>query len=236
MRKAVIKFVKESKPYHSLLLMLLFYIGIFVSAYNFIISPSDLRVTIKNETISYPSSLIKNFESINSYLIRTDTLVDESISAYSFLRQTTDLKTFRLRNESSKTIKNIQFRQVNSNYLTAWSISSDFLTETEEKDLLKKLIYDKLRNVVYLNERLEIPPKSHIYIYLWGNFDDDIIGRNTLVSYDGGDGFIEESFNLTGIKGYFAKNIFEILIIVIIIFIIVYLQGIKSLKDNSNDT
>src|SRR5690554_7175088 len=126
MNETLEKINKKIKPYHSLLTMLGFFFMLFIGAYKFIISPSDLRVTVSNERISYPSSIGDYYDDISTYVIKKDTLLTEATTVYNFLLKTTDFKKVTLKNTSSKTLRGVKFKQINTDDLTAWSISSDF--------------------------------------------------------------------------------------------------------------
>jgi hypothetical protein len=184
-------------------------------------------VSIRNESISYPASISDNYRKIHNYALKADTLALESSIVYSFLLKTTDLRTITLSNISNKTIKNIKFRHLNVDYLTGWSIITDFLTNKEEALLRKNINYDEIRKIVYFNQPIEIPPKSIVKLTLWGSFKEDFFNGNVLVNFENGDGYIEKEYIVSGLKGYLINYSFEFLIIVLFIFVFVYYTGIK---------
>ena len=210
--------------------MIIFFSGLFISAYKFIISPSDLRVTIQTEQVSYPNSLGDYYEKLDDYVIKSDTLIGESRIIYNFLLRTTDHKKITLKNTSSKTLRDVKFKQLNTEALTAWSISSDFLTSDEEQSLKKNIDFDEIRQILYFTKPIDIAPNSQINIEVWGNFKNEILNNNLIVNHSNGDGHIEESYTVSGLKGYFVNYSFEFLAILILIFIAVYHIGIKYSK------
>lgn len=230
MNKKFIELNEKLKPYYSLITMIIFFSGLFISAYKFIISPSDLRITIQTEQVSYPNSLGDYYEKLDNYIIKSDTLIDESRIIYNFLLKTTDHKKITLKNTSSKTLRDVKFKQQNTEALTAWGISSDFLTSGEEQNLKKNIEFDEVRQILYFVKPIDIAPNSQINIEIWGNFKDGIINNNLIVNHSNGDGHIEESYTVSGIKGYFVNYSFEFLAILILIFIAVYHIGIKYSK------
>ena len=230
MSKIFIELNEKLKPYYSLITMIFFFSGLFISAYKFIISPSDLRITIQNEQIGYPNSLGKYYEKLDNYVINSDTLIQESITIYNFLLKTTDHKKITLKNTSNKTLRDVKFKQQNTEALTAWGVSSDFLTSGEEQDLKKNIEFDDVRQILYFIEPFNIAPNSQINIEIWGNFKQGIINNNLIVNHSNGDAHIEESYTVSGIKGYFLNYSFEFLAILILIFIAVYHIGIKYSK------
>jgi len=234
MKKTIETINKKLKPYHSLLTMLGFFLVLFIGAYNFIISPSDLRITVQNESISYPESMREYYDKLSTYVIIHDTLQTEARTVYNFLLKTTDLKKITLKNTSSKTLRGIKFKQINSDALTASSVSSDFLTNKEELNLRANLIFDQTRQIIHFKNDVEIPPNSQINIRIWGNFKPELIDNNLIVNYDGGDGHVEKSYTVNGLKGYFVNYSFEFIVILILIFIVVYNVGIKNLRKNDN--
>ncbi|MCD8418772.1 hypothetical protein J2Q11_13660 [Tenacibaculum finnmarkense genomovar finnmarkense] len=234
MNETLEKINKKLEPYHSLLTMLAFFSMLFIGAYKFIISPSDLRITTQNESISYPNSIGEYYDDLSTYVIKQDTLQAEATTVYSFLLKTTDFKKITLKNTSSKTLRGVKFKQINSDALTAWSVSSDFLTNKEELNLRANLIFDEMRQIIYFKNDVEIPPNSQINISIWGNFKPELINNNLIINYDGGDGHVEKSYTVNGLKGYFVNYSFEFIVILILIFIAVYYVGIKNLRKDDN--
>ena len=45
------------QPYYTLITALLFFGGIFIAAYKYLIAPSDLKVIVSTEEVNYPSSI-----------------------------------------------------------------------------------------------------------------------------------------------------------------------------------
>lgn len=221
------KINKAIKPYYSLLSMLLFFFILFISAYKFIISPSDLRVSVEEEEINYPSSIGDQYDVINHYVVNKDTLVTESLTIYNFLLKTSSYKKIVLKNTSNKTIRGVKFKHLNVDDLTAFSIKSDYFTNEEEQILKKNLVFDKLRSIIYLKSNVDLPSNSQIIVWLWGNFKNDLANESIVVSYDEGDGHFEQVYNIIGIKGYFVNHAFEFLAITVLIFTVVYYLGIK---------
>ena len=232
MNETLEKINTKIKPYHSLLTMLGFFLMLFIGAYKFIISPSDLRVTVLNENISYPNSIGDYYDKVSTYVIKKDTLQTEATTVYNFLLKTTDFKKITLKNTSSKTLRGVKFKQINTDDLTAWSISSDFFTNDEEKKLRDNLKFDELRHIVYNQNSIDIPPNSQINISIWGNFKPELIDNNLIINYDGGEGHIEKSYNVTGLKGYFVNYSFEFIVILIFIFVAVYYVGVRNISEN----
>lgn len=215
------------KPYYSLFTMIIFFSALFISAYRFLISPSDLKISLRNESISYPNSISESYSKVHNYVLKADTLALESSMVYSFLLKTTDLKTITISNISNKTVRNIKFRHINVDYLTGWSVSTDFLTSNEETHLRKNINFDEIRKVVNFNHPIEIPPKSMVKLTFWGSFKADFFSGNVFVNHDNGDGYIEKEYLISGLKGYLINYSFEFMIIVLLIFCFVYYTGIR---------
>lgn len=232
MNETLEKINKKLKPYYSLLTMIGFFLMLFIGAYKFVISPSDLKITIQNDRVSYPNSIGEFYGKISSFIIENDTLQTETTTIYNFLLKTTDYKRITLKNTSSKTLRGVKFKQINTDALTAWSVSSDFLTNNEEQSLKQNLVFDETRNIVYFKSDIEIPPNSQVFINIWGNFKEEIVNNNVIVNHDGGDGHIEKTYSVSGLKGYFVNNSFELIVILILIFIVVYYVGVKNVKSN----
>lgn len=224
-------------PYYSLFIMIIFFGGLFITAYNFIISPSHLRIEVKTDQVSYPNSLYESQEEVRKYLSeesdKYDSLKYNLINISSFLQKTTEIKEIKLINTSSKTLHAVRFKYLNANNWTSYSVTSTYLTSNEEKELYSNLHLDEKRKIIYLKNTIDIPPKSEVIITLWGSFNENILNNNIIVTYSGGDGFIEESYTVSGIKGYFINNLFEFCLIILIIFSIVFYLGIKHVEKSS---
>lgn len=85
MSESLKKINEKLRPYHSLLTMVVFFFGLFIWAYNFIISPSDLRVIVQTDQISYPGSIGDYYDVINDFVDIHDTLQMESRTIHGFL-------------------------------------------------------------------------------------------------------------------------------------------------------
>jgi hypothetical protein len=224
--------VKKLSPYHSLIIMLIFFGGVFLSLYKIIISPSDLRINIRNEAVVYPKSVADNFIEVNKYLSENDTLLGKGYSAYNFLSKTTDIKTITIKNTSDRTLRDVNFKHLNTRNLNAYSITSTFLTSKEQDDLYANLVEDDKREIVYLNRSIDLPPKKELIISLWGSFNDDTINQNVIVGYEGGDAYFENQYMVSGFQGYIYENTFPFIVLIIIIFCLVYYMGIEDVKKN----
>ena len=225
---------KTLEPYYALLITLGFFGTILIGVYNFIISPTDLKVNVKNEEITYPSSIANNYQEVYKYVQKNNELLTiQNISVYDFLISTTDIKTITISNISDKTLRGIQFKHLNTDAITAYSINSDYFNGEEEKKLYDNLIYDNIRGLTYLKQLIEIPPKKSITIKLWGSFKKSLLDNDLLVSYENGDAYFEKSYSVDGIKGYFVEYAFEFLFLLVILFIIIYHYGLKyAIKNN----
>lgn len=228
MNNKVKKLNEKIEPYYALITMIIFFGGLFVTAYKYVISPSDLKVSIKKESVDYPNSIKKGFEDVYEFALRNDSLKNQSIDLYSFLIKTTDLKTINIVNNGETTVKGIKFKQLNADALTAYSITSDFLTSAEEASLRRNLEFDESHKIIYMNEPADIPAKKSIKIRLWGSFKPTLFNDETIISSDDGDAHIEDSYEVSGVKGYLINYYLELVVLMIIIFVLVYYVGIRQ--------
>lgn len=223
---------KTIEPYYALIGMMVFFIGLGITLYESIISPSDLRVEIQNESVYYPGSIDKSYEKIHNFIRSEDSLLVESFLMKKFLHRTTDIKKIIIKNTGENTLRNVKFRQINVTDLTALSISTDFMSEDEEKSLIDNLVYDENRQVVYFKNTLDIVPNANVKMTLWGNFRLNTLQGDVLVSHSKGDAYLEKTYYISGVKGFFLHYYFEVLLLMIIIFIAIYHLGIKYSKRN----
>lgn len=224
------KINKTLEPYYALLTMLIFFGGLLVIVYKYIISPKDLRVSIQHEAVQYPSSILSQYEKLYDYTAKTDSFLYESTNVYNFLVKVTDYKRITLRNSSSHTLRNVTFKQLNVDELMAWGVTSDFHTEKELAEFRKNLQIDNARGIIFFQNAFDLPANSSVEIMLWGNFKPSVLVNDVLVTHDDGDAYIEKPYVISGTKGYIANYYLEILIILIVIFCIVYLVGIGQVK------
>ena len=215
--------------------MLGFFCATFLLTYNFVISPTDLKAIVTREDVSYPLSLSNSLEKTLNKLseVKNDSISHEYVGIYNYLVKTTTIKTIVLHNETDKTLKGIKFKHLNTDAITAYSISADYLVDEEESKLFNSVKFDKDRSIVYLKDLLAIPPKSKVTIKLWGDFPRTLLADNDInITYDGGDAYFEKTYEVSGTKGYFAHYSFEIIFLMFCIFIIVYYFGIRYAINN----
>jgi hypothetical protein len=222
---------KRLGPWYSLLSMLIFFGVLFIGASKYIFKSSDLNVVIKTEKASYPQTVNEYYDKIHEFLLKKDSLLMESTAIYNFLNQTTDVKEIVLKNTSSNTLREVKFRHLNADALTAWALGSNYLSSSEEISFRDNLIFDENRGLIYIKNTIDIPPNGEVYIDLYGNFKPSFINNDVIVNYAGGDAQIQESYEVTGLKGYFVEYYFEFIVILIIIFVAVYYNGIKYVKE-----
>ena len=230
MKEKLEKLNKALKPYHALLSMIVFFVTIFVGAYKFIITPSDLKVTILDESISYPASISNSVARLYQATDKKDSLQVPAATIYSFLVNTTTHKKLTLKNGSEKMIKGVKFKYLNVEQLTAWGIAAGYMTTAENAALIRSLQYDDGRKIVILASNLDLPAKSEVVIDLWGSFKDQMFNDDLIATYDEGDAYVATTYTVDGLKGYILNYYFEIMIFVLLIFSVCYMVGIQQLK------
>jgi hypothetical protein len=231
MKEQLEKINDSIKPYYALISMIIFFGGLFLTAYKYVISPSDLRINVETESLHYPTSIANSYTNLFNYVLSKDTLLTDAQTIYSFIVKTTESKRITLKNSSSKTLRGVKFRHLNTDDLTAWAISSDYLTANEEQKLKENLEFDEARKMIHLLYPIDIAPKSQISIVVWGSFKEDIFDHDIIASYDDGEGHIERTYNIGGMKGYLVNYAFEFIVLMLLIFIAVYYIGIKFVKE-----
>lgn len=224
------KLNKLLEPYYALFTMIIFFGGLAIAAYKYLLDPSDLKLTIKNEDISYPSSISKSVEKLYAATGKNESLQLEGTNIYAFLVNTRHHKTLTLSNTSNKTLRGIKFKYLNVDHLTAYGASASFLTTKESDKLLTALQYDEAKKIVYLPENIDLPANSEILINLWGTFKDQFFNDDIVVSYDEGEAFIQTTYNIDGVKGYFLNYYFEFMLLALFLFSICYMVGINQIK------
>lgn len=227
---------KVLDPYYALFITMGLFGTILITIYNYILSPSDLKVLVQTEEVNYPRSIANDYEELYKKIpIQSQEDKRKGIEIYNFLVTTTDVKTIQLENQSEKTLREIKFKHLNADAVTAFSITSDFFNNDEEKKLYDNLEYDKGRGLVYLKETIELPPKSSVKVKLWGSFKKSLIDNDILISYEDGDAYFEKAYTVSGIKGYLVEYGFELLFVIFIIFILVYHFGLKHAVENRTE-
>jgi len=224
------KLNKKLEPYYALFTMIIFFAGLMIGAYNYLIDPSDLKLTIQDESISYPSSVSNAVEKVYSSAMNSDSSKVAAAAIYSFLVHTTGHKKLILSNNSSKTLRGVKFKYLNVDHLTAYGVSAGFLTTKENNKMIEALQYDEQSKIAYLPENIELPANSEIVIELWGSFKSQILNDDIVVSYDEGEASIQRTYTIDGLKGYLINYYFEFILLTLLIFSVCYMVGIQQIK------
>lgn len=226
----LIRLNKTLEPYYALLTMIIFFAGLAIAVYKYLLDPSDLKLKIKTEDISYPNSISNSVEKLYAATEKNDSLQLDGTNIYAFLVNTMHHKTLTLSNTSSKTLKGIKFKYLNVDYLTAYGTSASFLTTKESDKLINALQYDEAKKIVFLPESIDLPANSELVINLWGTFKDQFLNDDIIVNYDEGEAFIQNTYNIDGVKGYLLNYYFEFMLLTLILFSICYMVGIDQIK------
>lgn len=110
MREKIKELNKILEPYYLLIIMIIFFIGGFVSLYKILFSPPDLLVRIEKENINYPSSINDSYIDIYSSIQDSSNVVDikdKSVELYNYLIKTKHQRVIEIKNNTNKTIKSI---------------------------------------------------------------------------------------------------------------------------------
>jgi hypothetical protein len=230
----IVKLNKTLEPYYALLITLGLFATLLLSLYKFIFSPTDLKVNVQTAEMNYPSSIGNAYKNVFKTVAANDSIATgDAALVYGFILQTTEQKTIMIENVSDKTLRDVTFKHLYTDDITAYSISSDFFNQDEEKNLYENLVYDENRSITYLKQLIDLPPKKSIKIKLWGSFKKSLITNDVLVSHSDGDAFFDKTYSISGLKGYFVQYIYEFLVILILIFITIYHYGLKYALDKS---
>lgn len=235
-----VKRLKEYiEPYHSLIAMIIFFAGLLGGIYKLIVRPPNLAVSIHNQSIEYPSTINSKFESIYKFIsdsVKKDVLLKNAKDINEYLLYTSDYWEIKFTNETSTTIKGIQLRITKAASLNASTISSSFFLEEEAKQISKNIHFEKQSGVILLNQVPEIPPKAEVSIFLWGKIPSMTYNENVYVTYDGGEAKPENEITVSGFKAYLVDYIYELLILLFLVFIILYRNQLKKYENAINKT
>lgn len=230
-REKIENFNESLKPYYTLIGMIIFFVGIFITSYKILVKSPELSVYVSKENINYPNSINENYSKVYDSFMQLNPdskLKVDAITVYNYLLKTKQNWIVRLKNETDKTIEKVNLRVINVSDITSWAISSDYLIEKEKKKVLEKVKFQESSAVVYLSDFVSIPPNSSMSLYLWGKFDESLWNDNILVTYDGGVGIIEKSIEVTGFKAYLVDYFFELMFFLLLVFCLVFLYTIRG--------
>jgi len=219
------------KPYHSLIVMIVFFIGGTFAIYKFVVQPADLSVSINKRETNFPNSINESFRKVYKFISdssKSTEVKGDAVAVYNYLINTNSFWALTLTNESGKTIKNIRLRITNVTAINSFGISSPYLLMEESNELLKRLSFQEHSGIVYLDKIEELPKNATITIYLWGKMPSLTLDDNVFVSYEGGEGQLSNETVVSGFKAYLVNYIYEIFLVAILIFIIVYRQVVKK--------
>ncbi|NOU47195.1 MAG: hypothetical protein HOO86_09050 [Bacteroidales bacterium] len=231
MREKINEINKKLEPYYLLIVMIVFIIGGFISIYKILFSPPELLVRIEKENINYPSSINKTYVDIYEHIQdSTDnkSLKSKALQVYDYLVQTKQQRVIEIINNTDRSIKSINIRYTSVRKLTSWAVSSSYLLENEKDKLLKNILFQKASGIVYLKDAVNLPPNGNLKIFLWGEFNPYDWDEALTVDYDGGAAKIEYNKTFSGYKAILAEYFFEIFIIIILTFILVYHLQIRN--------
>jgi hypothetical protein len=235
-KTGVEKINQSLKPYYSLLIMIVFFMGTFITGYKIIVKSPDLRVHEIKDNIDYPNSINecykRVFDSFNKQNSDSSLRAD-AINVYEYLLRTKQQERISLKNETEKTLEKVDIRIINVSGLTSWAVSSDYLADEEKTKLMRSVKYDERSGEIYLSEKFDILPKGAITFYLWGQFDESVWNNNLRVTYDGGMGFLEKSIQVSGFKAYIDEYWYEIIFFMLLVVCVVFIFTIKG-KEHEN--
>lgn len=227
------KLLERLGPLHTLSGIIISFIFGAIFFYKFIFAPTDLKVVVQNSEMVYPSSIGKLYEDVFAIIPeKNESLKIKAVTVYHFLLTTTEQKTIIIENIGEKTLRDVDFRHLNIDIVTGYSINSDFFNKDEENKLYDNLIFDSQRGTIHLKQLIDIPPKKTVTIKLWGSFKKSLLSNDILIKHSEGDAFFDKSYTVTGVKGYFISYIFEFLIILFVIFCVIYHFGLKNAIKN----
>ena len=230
-REKIEHFNESLKPYYTLIIMIIFFVGLFITSYKILVKSPKLSVFVSKENINYPNSINENYSKVYDSFMKGNPDSDLKVEAntvYSYLLKTKQNWIIRLKNETDKTVEKVNLRIINVSDITSWAVSSDYLLEEEKKEVLDKVKFQKSSGVVYLSDFVNIPPNSSMSLYLWGKFDESPWNDNIIVTYDGGVGIIEKRIEVTGFKAYLVDYCSEIMFFLLLLFCLVSLYTIRG--------
>jgi len=217
----------------------MFFLGATIWGYKIIVRSPELSVKVLKQNVNYPNSIHKHYLDIHEYLKNQDLdkeLRTSSNTVFDYLLRTKHNWEITITNETDVSLEKLNLRIINVSERTAWAVSSDFLLEEEEKEVLKKVKFQKSSGVIYLKDFVNIPPRNSIIVYVWGKFDESFWQDNIIVTYDGGNGVIEKSIGVIGFKAYIVEYFYEIFLLIFIVFSIVYHFSVRIKKENETST
>ena len=227
----------QVKPYHSFMVMMIFFIGSFWSVAKFFFSKSDFEVIIDKEAINYPSNLNENFHQLNEYLIdstKNGKAIFLSDDLSKFLLKTKDEMIIQLNNNSNKTLKGVQIKIINVVALTSKAISSSYMNEKENNALFDNLIFDEANGIVTISNAITIPPKENLKIFLWGDFYESE-SESIIANYEDGDAKMNYQTRVTGWQAFISNYFIEIFLLIAISFALIHFLMIRKYKNGKTN-
>jgi len=231
------KIEKKVKPYHSLIVMLIFLVSGIIAVYQFVVKPPDLSIEIKKNEVNFPSSLSKKLDHLLRYLAdssKNDTAFENAGTLREYLVNTDYYWSITFKNETRLAIKSVNARIVNVSALNAWAVSSTYFSEKEKNAILQKISFEPQSGIIYLDKLDELPSKADLTIYVWGKLPTLSLDENIYVNYEGGSARIGKHLDVTGFKAYIVEYIYELFFILLLIFIAIYIRVVKKYTSANN--
>lgn len=229
---------KRIEPYYLLIMMLVFFIGGFIAILKIFFTPPDLLVKVTKEEINYPSSINEQYMDLFSFVqdsSKSEQTKSQSLEVYNYLLKTKSQRILEIQNNTKNSIKGINIRMTSVKSLTSWAVNSEYLLEQEKDKLMKNIVFQDNSGIIYLKDAVNLPPSGTLKIYLWGDFDPLEWNESLIVDYDGGQAKIENSKTFSGLKAILAEYFYEIMIIVILTFILIYILQIQKNETPKKD-
>lgn len=240
------KWKEKIDPYQSFIAMVIFFSGLFVGLYKFIVKPANLAITIHSQLVDYPSSIYKKVNNVYTFLKDSSTtknreLLQNISDINDYLIYTNNYWEIKLKNETSDILKNVKIRLTSVGALNASSISSTFLLKAESAKIKDNIIFEKETGIIDITRIDVIPPNGELSIFLWGKIPQLAYDNNVFVTYDGGEAKPEKEVIATGFKAYLIDYVYELLILIFLVFLVLYRNIVKkganaSIKKISSDS
>lgn len=214
-------------------------LGVVWAVVHFVFSPPDLALVVRQSPLAFPSRLflrLDNALDADSAQL-TDSVARPLREIRGFLRDTRNYTAITLRNNTSRSMTNLDFRVQYVRELDGWGIEADHLTRSERTALVEAITYDYTGSLVVLRGIERLPPKSSLTVYLWGDvaFRALLGSEQVLVSYDGGAGKLEQEAVVRGVDAFIYQNA-GFLFLILLGVNVAFLSHLKSgTRDPTND-
>ena len=230
---------KEHEAIATLLLAVITIGAALIAALKFAFAPPVLALSVRTHELFLPGSLYDRF----SIALETDSAgLSDSTKATlgfvrDFLRTTESFTVITVRNNSDRSLQNVdvRFRYVHS--IDGWAVAGDGVDEAERAQLLTLIAHDPSNGLLTVKSIPRVPPKSTLNFYIWGDVSfAALFGEDRLTAtFDGGAGEVITERTIRGLDAFIYDNAGLLVVVLLLLNVAIWNTAFSRRGDQSHN-